>query len=322
MNDIFHRWNKWVSRRLFLFTMAGLLGGYFFPITNSSTLRMTAVTLFAYITLVTSMGTSFRHFFAVLKQPKIPLWILVLTHFITPLIAWVVGLLVYPDDPLIRIGYLIGASVPIGVSSIIWTSINRGFVAISLVAVTLDTTIVPVIMPAFFKLVIGKTIEIDYWGMAQQLMLMVTIPSIVGMIWHDRSGGGIRRFSDGIGGFTSKLALLAVIFINSGVAFSGVIWSLAVLKIAVVTLSLVCMGYLVGYCGSLVFKDHSMPMKLTMMYNVGLRNISVGLVLALSYFPPAVAVPITLYILFQQPLAAAIPLLFKNRVPVDELPQI
>ena len=293
--------------------MAGLLAGYLFPISNSSSLRMTAVVLFAYITLVTSMGTSFRHFFAVLKQPWIPLWILILTHFITPLIAWVAGLLIYPDDPLIRIGYLIGASVPIGVSSIIWTSINRGYVAVSLVAVTLDTIIVPVIMPVFFKLVIGKTIHIDYWGMALQLMLMVTIPSIIGMIWHDRSGSRILTFSEGIGGVTSKLALLAVIYINSGVAASGIVWSMAVLKIAMVTFSLVIMGYLAGYFGSLVFKDHGKPMVLTMIYNVGLRNISVGLVLALSYFPPPVAIPITLYILFQQPLAAAIPLLFKNK---------
>lgn len=314
MNDVFLNWNRWVSRRLFLFTMAGLVCGYMFPMHNSSSLRTTAVVLFAYITLVTSMGTSFKRFFAVLKQPAIPLWILVLTHFITPLVAWTVGLVMYPDDPLIRLGYLIGASVPIGVSSIIWTSINKGYVAISLVAVTLDTTIVPVILPIFFKMVIGKAIDIDYWGMAVQLMLMVTIPSIIGMVWHDHSGRKTLSFSEGIGGVTSKMALLVVIYINSAVAASGVVWSLAVLKTAAVTLFLVIMGYMVGFCGSLIFKDHSKPMVLTMMYNVGLRNISVGLVLALTYFPPPVAIPITLYILFQQPIAAAIPLFLKNRV--------
>jgi predicted Na+-dependent transporter len=313
MKSLFLTLNSWVSKKLFLFTMAGLVGGYLVPITNSPQLRMTAVVLFAYITLVTSMGTSFRHFLGVIKQPRIPIWILVLTHFVTPLIAWIVGIVMYPDDPVVRIGYLIGASVPIGVSSIIWTSISRGYVAVSLVAVTLDTVIVPFFMPAFFNLVIGNVAQIDYWGMALQLMLMVTIPSIVGMIWHDRSGGSIRSFSEGIGGFTSKLALLAVIFINSGVAFSGVLWTMDVLRIGLVTLFLVIMGYLVGYLGSLVFKDNSRPMQLTMMYNVGLRNISVGLVLALSYFPPAVSVPVSLYILFQQPLAAAMPLLFRNR---------
>lgn len=312
MTDKFKQWNSWVAKRLFLFTMTGLTAGYLFPINNSPALRMTAVGLFAYITLVTSMGTSFRQFLAVLTRPGIPLWALTLTHFVTPLVAWLVGWLVYPDDPLIRIGYLIGASVPIGVSSIIWTSINKGYVAIALVAVTLDTTIVPAVMPLFFKLTIGKTIQIDYLGMALQLMLMVTLPSIIGMLWHDRTAGKISEFSNGFGGLSSKLGLLFVIYINSAVAASGIVWSFAILKVAIVTLSLVLGGYLVGYFGSLVLKDRSKPMQLTMMYNVGLRNISVGLVLALSYFPPPVAIPITLYILFQQPLAAAIPLLFKS----------
>jgi predicted Na+-dependent transporter len=148
--------------------------------------------------------------------------------------------------------------------------------------------------------------------MALQLMFMVTLPSIIGMIWHDHASSKILSFSEGIGGITSKLVFLVVIYINSAVAVAGITWSLAILKTSMVTLFLVIMGYLVGYCGSFALKDHSRKMVLTMMYNVGLRNISVGLVLALTYFPPAVAIPITLYILFQQPVAAAIPMLFKK----------
>lgn len=260
------------------------------------------------------MGTSFKYFVAVFKQPQIPLWILFLTHFITPLIAWAAGLIIYPNDPLIRLGFLIGASVPIGVSSIIWTALTRGVVAVSLVAVTLDTTIVPVLLPLFFKFFIGKSFHIDYWGMALQLVLMVTLPSIVGMIWHDHSNRKAVLFSEGIGGLTSKLAMLIVIYINSAVVISGITWTLAVLKTSLFTLSTVIMGFLVGYCGSLALKDRSKPMVLTMMYTVGLRNVSVGLVLALTYFPPSVSIPITMFILFQQPVAAAIPFLFKNNI--------
>jgi predicted Na+-dependent transporter len=297
---------------MFLLTILGLVAGYLFPVSNSSSLRLTAVVLFAYATLVTSMSTSFKQFFNVLKKPQIPLWILFLTHFFTPLIAWAVGNIIYPNDPLIRLGYLIAASVPIGVSSIVWTAITNGYVAVSLVAITIDTSIVPVILPAFFKLIVGKSIHINYWGMASQLMIMVTIPSIIGMIWHDHSNTKIVKFYDGIGGITSKLIVITVIYINSAVAVSGITWSLDVLKTSMVTLFLVIMGYLVGYCGSKVLKDRSKPMVMTMMYNVGLRNISVGLILALTYFPPPVAIPITLYILFQQPVAAIIPILFKS----------
>lgn len=63
-----------------------------------------------------------------------------LVHFITPLTAWAVGMVFYPNDSDIRIGYLIGASIPIGVTSIIWTSILiKGNLGIAFVAVTLDT---------------------------------------------------------------------------------------------------------------------------------------------------------------------------------------
>lgn len=40
------------------------------------------------------------------------------------------------------------------------------------------------------------------------------------------------------------------------------------------------------------------------MFSGGMRNISAGAVLAVSYFPPAVAVPVVLGMLFQQTLAS------------------
>lgn len=196
---------------MFLLTLVGLLAGCLFPVSNSSSLRLTVIVLFAYATLVTSMSASFKHFVIVLKQPLVPLWILFLTHLFTPLIAWIVGVTLYPDDPHVRLGFLIAASVPIGVSSLLWTALTKGYVALSLVAVTLDTTIVPVILPAFFKLIVGKSIHIDYWGMALQLMLMVTLPGIIGMIWHDHSSGKVMAFYEGFGGLTSKLDRKSVV---------------------------------------------------------------------------------------------------------------
>ena len=314
MNDLFKSWNLWIGRRMFLLTITGVVAGYLFPVSSTRTLRTVTVVLFAYATLITSMGTSFRHFVTVLKSPRIPVWILLLTHLVTPLIAWGAGHLFYPHDPHARLGFLIATSVPIGVSSIIWTALVKGNVAISLVAVSIDTAIVPAMLPVIFMLLVGEAVQINYWGMALQLLGMVTIPSLVGMIWNDRAGSNVMAFYAGLGGFTAKLILLAVVYINAAVAISGVVWSLAIVKTALVTLFMVAIGYLVGYCGAFAVRDRSLPMILTMMYNVGIRNNSVGLVLALTYFPPPVAIPITMYILFQQPLAAVIPYLFKRTV--------
>jgi predicted Na+-dependent transporter len=69
-------------------------------------------------------------------------------------------------------------------------------------------------------------------------------------------------------------------------------------------------GYYLGYAGSYALEERSRDTVATMVYNVGMRNISFGSVLAVTYFPPAVAIPVTLAMLYQQPLAAVVSHLF------------
>ncbi|HAK73355.1 MAG TPA: hypothetical protein DCP36_06720 [Sporomusaceae bacterium] len=91
------------------------------------------------------------------------------------------------------------------------------------------------------------------------------------------------------------------------------------LKTLLVTLFIVIAGYSLGYLGSFATKDRSYATTIAMIYNVGLRNLSFGLVLALTYFPAAAALPITLGMLYQQPIAAIIPYLYKQS-PLKKLP--
>lgn len=312
MSDYFIKLNGWLGRNMFLVVLTGLLLGFIVKLPDSATLRKLVITLFAYMTFVTALGTSLKDFLKVLRQPWIPLWVLVLVHLVTPLTAWIVGMTFYPDEPYIRIGYLIGASIPIGVTSIIWTALVNGDMAISLVAVTLDTFVVPLVLPLFFKLFIGQTVQLNYLEMIGELSLMVTLPSIVGMLLHDVTNGQVVRFSKSIGGATSKLSLLFVILINASLVAPQMVWDLAMVKTLLVTLLIVSTGYFVGYLGSYVLKERTREAILTMVYNVGIRNNACGLVLALTYFPPAAAIPITLAILYQQPLATIIPHIFKK----------
>ncbi|MEG6586125.1 bile acid:sodium symporter [Dendrosporobacter sp. 1207_IL3150] len=292
---------------MFLVVLSGLFLGFILKIPDTPLIRYLVVAFFAYMTFVTALGTSFKEFIKVLSKPLIPLWILVLVHFVTPLTAWLAGIIFYPDEPFIRIGYLIGASIPIGVTSVIWTALVKGNLAVSLVAVTLDTIVVPLVLPLFFNMVIGQTVEINYVKMILDLSLMVTLPSIAGMLLHDATDGRVANFTKNIGGATSKLSLMLVILINASLVAPQIVWDLSILKTMLVTLLIVSTGYFVGYLGSYVLKDRSKESVLTMIYNVGIRNNACGLVLALSYFPPAVAIPITLSILYQQPLATIIP---------------
>ena len=309
----------WLSQRMFLIVLSALLCGFLTPLSDSAILRTVVIGAFAYMTFVTALDISFKEFLQVLKKPLIPIWILILIHIISPLIAWLTGLSLFAGNHNVQLGYLIGASTPIGVTSVIWTAMTQGNVSIALVSVTLDTLVVPVMLPFFFQIVIGQVLQLDYMQMMFQLLLMVTVPSLLGMALHDYSSTLLTPAIKIVAGFISKIAFFTVIFINAAIVGPSISWDIATLKIVLITMLLVGAGYFTGFLGSYLLRDRSKETTLAMIYCVGLRNISFGLVLALTFFPPPVAVPITMFILYQQPFAAVIPYLFQKFVPHKRL---
>jgi predicted Na+-dependent transporter len=308
----FAKINAWLGKRMYLGVVGSLLLGFNFTVTDSPSLRLALIALFGYATFVTALETSLRQFGKVLSKPWVSLWTLGLAHLVSPLLAWLVGFTFYPDDSSVRIGYLVAASVPVGVTSVIWTSIARGNVPVALVTLALDTVIVPFFLPAFFLITLGQALHINYRDMALQLLWMITIPSLVGMALHDLFEEKAVAFAKGFGGITAKSTFYVVIFINAALVAPIVDWSPAILKMAVITFAMVAFSYFLGYIGSLAVKGQPRDVAVAMVYSVGIRNISSGLVLAIAHFPPAVSIPITLFILFQQPLASLVPPAFRR----------
>lgn len=318
MLQLITKWNEWLGSHMFVLVLSALLVGFTVRIPDSPALRFAVVALFGYMTFVTSLTISMKSFFKVLNKPWLPLWSLFLIHGGTPIIAGLVGILFYADDPHTRLAYLIFASLPVGVTSVIWTSLTKGDVPLSLVTVTLDTFVVPLFLPLYFKLVIGQAIEIDYTKMMVELLAMITLPSLLAMGLHDWTQGRVVKFAKSVGGLTSKMGFFCVILINATLVAPVIAWDLSMLKILLVTLLVVSLGYYLGYLGAFAVKNSNREILMAMIYNVGLRNLSFGLVLALTYFPVSVAIPMTMGILYQQPLAAIIPHLLKEKKQADK----
>lgn len=306
------QWNDWISNHMFVVTTVALLTGFSIRIPDSPLVRLLVIALFGYMTFITALTISVKSFIKILHQPWLPFWTLLLIHIGTPAIAWLAGAIFYADDPHTRLAYLIFASLPVGVTSVIWAAITQGNVALSLVTVTLDTLIVPLFIPFYFKLIVGQTIAINYSKMLVDLLCMITLPSLLGMALHDWTKGKVVSFAKGAGGLISKIGFFVIIFINATLVAPEIIWNASMVKILLITLLVVIAGYYLGYLGSFAVKGHPRDVQMAMIYNVGLRNLSFGLVLALTYFPKSVAIPITVGILYQQPIAAIIPHLLKK----------
>lgn len=311
--------NKWLNKNMFIVVLSAIALGFVIPLKSSSFLSALATGLFAYMTFISALKTTLQDVVRIIKKPLIPLWSLLLIHGITPLVAMGVGLWIYPDNFSMRVGLMIGSTIPIAVTSVIWTTIANGDIALALVTVTLDTLLIPILIPALFKIMLGTSITIDYGSMVLKLLLMVTIPSILGIAMNEITKGRLDDFSNSVGGVTSKIANFLVIVINSGIVLPTIHWDISAYKMMFIVLGLVLVNYIIGFMGSYVLKNRRKEVVTAMIFNVGMRNTSFGSVLAISYFPPAVALPIILTLLFQQPLAAIITKLLNLNLKNREL---
>ncbi|KAB8137916.1 bile acid:sodium symporter family protein [Gracilibacillus oryzae] len=260
--------------------------------------------IFAFMTFAGSLSLNFVALHRVIAHPLSIIIALVLLHIIMPLWAWGIGMLTFHGDMLTITGFVLAMIIPTGITSFIWVSMNKGNVALTLSIILIDTILSPFIVPFALSLFAGQGIELEVWGMMKGLLIMIVIPSLLGMILHEMTRGKVHEvWSPRLAPF-SKLTLAIVIMINSA-AVAPYLKSvdLKLIKIAVCMFFIAGTGYLLAwFIGKTLKRTQEDVISLT--FSGGMRNISAGAVIAVQYFPGAVAVPVVVGMLFQQILAS------------------
>ncbi len=303
LNDKLISWNNWLKSKMILLVLLGLISGLLFPWLNGDLLEPMSMLAFGYMTFVVSLNNGIREFFHSLVHPGLLLICLLLVHGLVPVWAILWGQLFFPDQEMIRLGFLIAAGIPVGITSIIWTSISRGKTALALAVVTVDTIICPLFMPLYLRLVSGEAVQVDFLPLFVKLLLMITIPALIGMILKEWKGNKLNSFSKGLGGFTSKLALVVIIYFNAVEVLPYLERSWLLLKILGVVFLMVASGYFTGLLAFYFLSGSQKKQAAGMVFTIGMRNNSFGAILVMANFPPLAAVPVVLAMLFQQPLA-------------------
>ncbi|MFB5267447.1 bile acid:sodium symporter family protein [Paenibacillus enshidis] len=261
--------------------------------------------IFAFMTFSGSLGSSFDDLKRVLARPLPLLVSLLLLHVWMPLVGWAAGSLFFPADIYTITGILLAFTIPTGIISFMWVSMFKGNIAVTLSLILIDTFLSPFIVPYTLKIVVGADVQIDTFGMMAGLLWMVVLPSLLGMLLNHLTKGRIKSSLGPLLAPFSKIGLIAVISINSSVVAPFIMdfdWKLV--QIALVILLVAASGYLFGLLAARLCKwDRGIAVAMT--FNCGMRNISAGTVLAMTYFAPAVVLPVILGSLFQQILASS-----------------
>lgn len=260
--------------------------------------------LFAFVTFVMGIGCGRQHVQGVLKKPLPVLLTLVLAHVIAPLLAYELGTLLFGAGSPYTIGLVLFTAIPLGVSSVLWVGMSSGNVALALALVIVDSAISPFVVPGLIEWLFGASIQFDTLGMIRDLLLIIVIPTILGMVVYELSRGQFKRWSAPITQPLSKLCFAGVVLLNAAAiapqisALKGDL--LLVIPSVLITVAL-CYG--LGYVCSGILRAKGRELPVTLAYTSGMRNISVGMVIAMGYFSPQTAVPVVLGIMLQQPMA-------------------
>lgn len=260
--------------------------------------------LFAFMTFSGSLNSKFDDIKTVIKYPR-PLFIcLAILHLIMPIIALSVGHIAFRNDPNTIIGLVLAFLIPTGVSSLVWVTIYKGNVILTLAIILIDSLISPFVVPTILHLFFGTTVHMDGMEIMQGLIWMIVLPSIAGMLLNEATKGKINKVLKPKLEPFSKICLGLVVGLNGAVIapyFKEI--NAKLLFITAIVFIVACSGYVVSWFIAKLFKEER-DIQIALIYNGGMRNISAGAVIAITYFPAAVAVPVIIGMLFQQILAS------------------
>jgi len=260
--------------------------------------------IFAAMTFAGSLTSNFKSVKHTIAHPLSLILALSVLHLITPLWAFAIGHLFFQNDPLTITGLTLAVVIPTGITSVIWVSMYKGNIALTLAIILIDTLLSPFSVPLSMSLFVGETVHLPVWDMMKGLFGMIVLPSVAGMALNEfYSAAKCKKWNKTLAPF-SKMGLAAVVSINSSVVapylrhIDG-----KFIQIAVIVFLIALSGYFFAWALGILTKRKREEI-IGMIFSGGMRNISAGAVLAVSFFPSQVAVPVVIGMLFQQILAA------------------
>ena len=295
--------NKRLEQLMPVLTPLGIALGVFLPGVFIH-LRPFVPWLFGLMTLSGAMSMRTSEFGSTIRSPVPILAFFISTHIIMPLCAMIAASGFFGGNPDTVTGFILLFSGPAAVSSFIWVSIFHGDKTLCLTLILLDTILAPLVVPGTVSLLMGAKVTMDMTGIAVSLILMVVIPTIIGVTLNETSRGKLPAVICPYLNPVSKICLMVVIAANtSPVAKIIRLDDLEVWKIMGLCITLCAGGFLLSKLTAITIKCKA-PKNIDMFFTGGLRNISAVTTIAVTFFPEAAALPALLGIMFQQTLSA------------------
>ena len=281
MYRIFKTISDVLSGKASLFVILTAVVTFFFPVLFEWVKGNTQTVILGIIMLTMGLTLTPEDFKLLAKRPFDILIGAMAQFTIMPLVAFSLSWLFSqvpafaPYSTAMAIGIILVGCCPGGVSSNIMSFLCKGDVAYSVGMTCASTLLAPVLTPLLVLWLAGERVDVDAWGMFQQILIVTIIPIAIGFflnVWL-----GHKEVFKKIQGCMPGVSVACLACIVGGVA----------LLLALLTFGMVfchnTIGYVLGYsvgrmCGFSVAK------KRTLSIEVGMQNAGLGTNLAMTFF--------------------------------------
>ncbi|USK71327.1 bile acid:sodium symporter family protein [Peribacillus asahii] len=300
---MFDKLNSILGRFLPIMIPSSLLIGIFIG-DSMKEVKFLIPWIFAVMTFSGSLGSNFKQLTMALHNPFPIILVMMILHVIMPGIAWGIGHLLFAGDFDTMTGLILSVVIPTGITSFIWVVMYKGSVPVALSIILLDTLLSPIIVPLSLSVITVQQVEIDTYKLMTDLILMIVIPSVLAMCLNHMTKGRIQPILGAKLAVFSKLGIATIVMINGGIVshyFREMNGKIVFIAGTVVIIAIT--GYFLSWITARAFKWNR-DVAVSVAFTGGMRNISAGTVIASTYFPPKVVLPVVLGMLFQQVLAS------------------
>ena len=278
--------SRWLARYTSLFIILVAIVSFLFPQTFAWVQQGQRASVILGLIMLTMGCTLSTEDFRILLSRPIDIRIGSIAQYtIMPLVAWTLAR-IFHLDTFMTAGIILVGCCPGGVSSNIMSFLCKGDVAYSVGMTTVSTCLSPIVTPLLVLWLAGAEIDVDAWGMFQNILLVTLLPVTLGVAFNYFLGK--REDFKLIQGIMPGISVLCLACIVGGVIFTvhpqlqanGL--RLIALTLAVVTLHN-GIGYLLGYFVGEAFGFNTAKRR-TLSIEVGMQNAGMATVLARNFF--------------------------------------
>lgn len=305
---------KFIKSNLPYLLLVSIALGLFFGYNFKSSFLKDYVTFVLFLMIYPMMiNLSVIDVFKSLSNTKPILISLGLNFLISPIIAFLVGKLFFLFFDVdvaeeLLVGMILIGLLPTSGMTASWTGLAKGNLKLSLVLISINLLSSIVIIPFYLKIFLGEFVTIKTLTILKSLIKVVIIPLIMGdltrrFIINKYGNDKYKKMKPNFGGISS-FGVLLIVFISMALKSKIILSQLDMVFISFIPLiifylSLSIISHLIGN------KFLTDVDRISLVYSISLRNLTIALGLTLSTFSGSLAVfLIAIAYIVQLPIAS------------------